>query len=108
MTARMSRWRLGSGCRSSPLTGSWPRHPASRARSRSTDDVRGNPDRVRRQRHDRRVRETRAGLCHIIWHMRTTLDLDDGLVEALTSRHPGLSRTEAIERAIRTYLEGEA
>jgi hypothetical protein len=40
--------------------------------------------------------------------MRTTLDLDDGLVEALTSRHPGLSRTEAIERAIRAYLEREA
>ncbi len=40
--------------------------------------------------------------------MRTTLDLDDDLVEALIARHPGLSRTEAIERAIRTYLEGEA
>jgi hypothetical protein len=40
--------------------------------------------------------------------MRTTLDLEDGLVEALLSRHPGLSRTEAIERAIRVYLEGEA
>jgi hypothetical protein len=40
--------------------------------------------------------------------MRTTLDLDDGLVEALTSRHPGLSRTEAIERAIKAYLEAEA
>jgi hypothetical protein len=43
-----------------------------------------------------------------MWQMRTTLDLDDGLVEALTSRHPGLSRTEAIERAIKAYLEGEA
>jgi Bacterial antitoxin of type II TA system, VapB len=40
--------------------------------------------------------------------MRTTLDLDDGLVEALVSRHPGLTRTEAIERAIKAYLEGEA
>jgi hypothetical protein len=40
--------------------------------------------------------------------VRTTLDLDDGLVEALASRHPGLSRTEAIERAIKAYLEGEA
>jgi Bacterial antitoxin of type II TA system, VapB len=40
--------------------------------------------------------------------MRTTLDLDDGLVEALTARHPGLSRTEAIERAIKAYLEGDA
>jgi len=47
-------------------------------------------------------------VCHIIWHMRTTLDLDDGLVEALKSRHPGLSRTEAIERAIKAYLEAEA
>jgi metal-responsive CopG/Arc/MetJ family transcriptional regulator len=40
--------------------------------------------------------------------MRTTLDLNDDLVEALMSRHPGLSRTEAIERAVRTYLEGES
>jgi len=40
--------------------------------------------------------------------MRTTLDLEDGLVEALMARHPGLSRTEAIERAIKVYLEGEA
>jgi hypothetical protein len=30
--------------------------------------------------------------------MRTTLDLEDGLVEALMARHPDLSRTEAIER----------
>lgn len=37
--------------------------------------------------------------------MRTTLDLDDVLVESLTARYPGVPRTEAIERAIRAYLE---
>jgi hypothetical protein len=42
------------------------------------------------------------------WHVVIVLDLDHALVEALTARHPGLSRTEAIERAISAYLEGEA
>ena len=40
--------------------------------------------------------------------MRTTLDLDDWLVNALLERSPGASKTEAIERAIRTYLESDA
>lgn len=44
----------------------------------------------------------------MIWHMRTTLDLDDGLVDALMTRYPGVSRTEAIERAIRAHLEADA
>jgi Bacterial antitoxin of type II TA system, VapB len=52
--------------------------------------------------------EGQFGICHTTWHMRTTLDLEDGLVEALMARHPGLSRTEAIERAIKVYLKGEA
>jgi hypothetical protein len=47
----------------------------------------------------------------IAWHigaMRTTLDLDDDLVSALASRHPELSKTEAIEAAIRGYLNQSA
>lgn len=37
--------------------------------------------------------------------MRTALDLDGQLVSALLARHPGLSKTEAIEMAIRDYLQ---
>ena len=44
----------------------------------------------------------------MIWQMRTTLDLDDLLVESLVARHPGVPRTEAIERAIRAYLEADS
>jgi hypothetical protein len=48
----------------------------------------------------------------IVWHticqMRTTLDLDDRLVESLVARHPGVPRTEAIERALRAYLETDS
>ena len=40
--------------------------------------------------------------------MRTTLDLDEALITALVARHPGLSRTEAIEIAVRTYLANDA
>jgi hypothetical protein len=40
--------------------------------------------------------------------MRTTLDLDDRLVEALAARNPGVPRTEAIQRAIRAYLEADS
>ncbi len=40
--------------------------------------------------------------------MRTTLDIDDDLLKALIARHPGISRTEAIEVAIRSYLAAEA
>ncbi len=36
--------------------------------------------------------------------MRTTLDLDDDLMDALLARHPGTSKREAVERAIRSYL----
>jgi Arc/MetJ family transcription regulator len=36
--------------------------------------------------------------------MRTTLDLDDDLMAALTEALPGRSKTEALEEAIRAYL----
>lgn len=39
--------------------------------------------------------------------MRTTLELDDELMKSLLQRHPGLSKREAVERAIRTHLAGE-
>jgi Arc/MetJ family transcription regulator len=47
----------------------------------------------------------------MIWHtacMRTTLDLDDDLIAALLARTPGLSKTEAIERALRAFLADDA
>ena len=51
----------------------------------------------------------RAGhICHTIWQMRTTLDLDDRLVESLVARNPGVPRTEAIQRALRAYLEADS
>ncbi len=40
--------------------------------------------------------------------MRTTLDLDDDLLTALGAKHPDLSKTAAIELAIRSYLGREA
>lgn len=40
--------------------------------------------------------------------MRTTLDLDDILLAALTARLPGVSKTEAIQRAVRFYLTHDA
>ena len=43
-----------------------------------------------------------------MWHMRTTLDLDDDLLEALLARHPGATKTEVIELAIREYLAHDA
>jgi hypothetical protein len=36
--------------------------------------------------------------------MRTTLDLDDALMEALMARHPGLSKTKAVEAAIEEHV----
>ena len=46
-------------------------------------------------------------LCH---HdaMRTTLDIDDDLLRALLARHPGVSKREAVERAIAEYLSKDA
>lgn len=36
--------------------------------------------------------------------MRTTLDLDDRMMEALMARHPGESKTRAVESAIAEHL----
>jgi hypothetical protein len=36
--------------------------------------------------------------------MRTTLDLDDELMERLLRRFPGTSKTRAVERAIEGFL----
>jgi len=48
-----------------------------------------------------------ARICHI-WHMRTTLDLDDWILQALLERHPGASKTQVIEQALKSYLETDA
>lgn len=40
--------------------------------------------------------------------MRTTLDLDDDLMRALLERFPGVSKTEAIERAIKAFIDSDA
>lgn len=40
--------------------------------------------------------------------MRTTLDLDDALVASLMARLPGVSKTEAIQRAVRFYVTHDA
>lgn len=36
--------------------------------------------------------------------MRTTLDLEDRLMEALMARHPGETKTKAVEAAIAEHL----
>lgn len=36
--------------------------------------------------------------------MRTTLDIDDRLMEALIARHPGLTKTKAVEIAIGEHV----
>lgn len=40
--------------------------------------------------------------------MRTTLDLDDGLMDALMAKYPGRTKTAAVEAAIVADLEGNA
>jgi hypothetical protein len=40
--------------------------------------------------------------------VRTTLDIDDTLMQTLLARHPGVSKTEAIEQAIRAHLRDDA
>ena len=42
-------------------------------------------------------------ICHI-YAMRTTLDLDDDLMEALMARHPEMSKTKAVETAIADHV----
>lgn len=41
------------------------------------------------------------------WGVRTTLELSDTLLAALMARLPGVSKTEAIQRAVRFYLAHE-
>ncbi len=36
--------------------------------------------------------------------MRTTLDLDDDLMEALMARHPEMNKTKAVEAAIEDHV----
>ena len=55
--------------------------------------------------------QSAAGICQTLWHtdvVRTTLDLDDALVASLMARLPGVSKTEAIQRAVRFYLTHDA
>lgn len=40
--------------------------------------------------------------------MRTTLELDDGLMDALMARSQGKSKTKAVETAIADYLRRDA
>jgi Arc/MetJ family transcription regulator len=40
--------------------------------------------------------------------MRTTLDIDDHLLEAILARHPGVSKREAVELAIPEYMAKDA
>jgi hypothetical protein len=40
--------------------------------------------------------------------MRTTLDIADGLMDALMARYPDASKTEAIEIAIAAHLSEDA
>ncbi|HSR93260.1 MAG TPA: type II toxin-antitoxin system VapB family antitoxin [Solirubrobacterales bacterium] len=40
--------------------------------------------------------------------MRTTLDLDDRLMEALMTRYPGVSKTKAVEAAIEDHVRRKA
>lgn len=40
--------------------------------------------------------------------MRTTLDIDDDLLAALMARHPGATKREAVESAIRAYVGADA
>ncbi|MGH2995494.1 MAG: type II toxin-antitoxin system VapB family antitoxin [Gaiellaceae bacterium] len=40
--------------------------------------------------------------------MRTTLDLDDRVMEALLARCPGATKRAAVEHAIKAYLASDA
>lgn len=58
-----------------------------------------------------RVPTATAGICQIVWHtkcVRTTLELDDVLVASLMARLPGVSKTDAIQQAVRFYLTQDA
>jgi Arc/MetJ family transcription regulator len=42
-------------------------------------------------------------LCHT-YGIRTTLEIDDGLMESLMARYPGKSKTKAVEAAIEDHV----
>jgi hypothetical protein len=44
----------------------------------------------------------------IFYGMRTTLDINDRLMEALMARHPGVSKTKAVEVAIEEHVRRKA
>ena len=46
-----------------------------------------------------------------VWHtyaMRTTLELDDRLMNALLAKHPDSTKAEAVARAIESYIREDA
>jgi hypothetical protein len=47
--------------------------------------------------------ETNGRICHI-YGMRTTLDIDDWLMERLMARYPEATKTRAVETAIEDHL----
>ncbi len=50
----------------------------------------------------------RVGRYGRLYAMRTTLDLDDALMDALLAAFPGASKTDAIEAALAAYLAENA
>lgn len=54
------------------------------------------------------INEPRPVASAILSAMRTTLDIDDDVMTALLARHPGRSKTGAIEHAIQEYLRRDA
>jgi hypothetical protein len=50
---------------------------------------------------------TDGAVCHI-YGMRTTLDIKDQLMESLMARHPGVSKTKAVEAAIEDHVRRDA
>jgi hypothetical protein len=65
-----------------------------------------------RVKHPRRMashsRVSVVRVSGILSAMRTTLDIADGLIEALMARYPEASKTEAIEIAIAAHLSEDA
>lgn len=41
---------------------------------------------------------------HTLWHMRTTLDIDDRLMHLLMEQSAGKTKKAAVEEAIRAFL----
>jgi Arc/MetJ family transcription regulator len=92
-----------------------PRLPASHPRHGRGGGVGGpaptGPDPALRRVDDRQKCEGYPGtatIYAILSGMRTTLELDDSLMEALMARSPGTSKTKAVEAAITDYLHRDA